>query len=64
MWIEIGAAWIQEIPILAVFYGMDVNDLEKTGQGKAVLEEINVVRLNDFNTYLRQLGKRIEEARK
>jgi len=62
VWIEMGAAWNREIPILAVFYGMEANDLDKTGQGKAILEDINIISLNEFDTYVRQLGARIDEA--
>jgi TIR domain len=64
VWIEMGAAWDREIPILAVFYGMTVNDLDKTGQGKAILEDINIIHLNDFGTYLRQLTARTREVQK
>jgi hypothetical protein len=35
VWID-GCSVDREIPILAVFYGMSVNDLDKTGQGKAI----------------------------
>ena len=62
VWIELGAAWTREIPILAVFYGMQVNDLDKTGQGKAILDDINIVNLNDFDGYLKQLCMRVMEA--
>ncbi|MGH8557268.1 MAG: hypothetical protein ACRESZ_07350 [Methylococcales bacterium] len=64
VWIEMGAAWDREIPILAVFYGMTVNDLDKTGQGKAILEDINIINLNDFDAYLKQMATRVAEARK
>ncbi|MGH8560281.1 MAG: toll/interleukin-1 receptor domain-containing protein [Methylococcales bacterium] len=64
VWIEMGAAWDREIPILAVFYGMIVNDLDKTGQGKAILEDINIINLNDFDAYLRQMATRVAEAQK
>jgi hypothetical protein len=63
VWIEIGAAWGQEKPVLAVFYGMSVSDLEDSGQGKAILEDINVINLNDFQTYLSQLAARIKATR-
>lgn len=63
VWIEIGAAWQREIPIVAVFYGMGANDLENTGQGKAILEDINILTLDDFEVYLDQLRKRIEKAK-
>jgi hypothetical protein len=62
VWIEMGAAWVREIPILAVFYGMQANDLDKSDQGKAILEDINILNLNDLNAYLEQLGTRVMEA--
>ena len=61
VWIEMGAAWHQEIPILAAFYGMTIDDLDKNGQGKAILEDINVIQLNDLSKYLDQIGQRIKE---
>ena len=61
VWIEIGAAWNREIPILAVFYRMEVGDLDKNGQGKAILEDINVLQLNEFDVYLQQLRSRVRE---
>ncbi len=64
VWIEVGAAWDREIPILAVFYGMTVNDLDKTGQSKAILEDINTINLNDFDVYLRQMPTRVAGAQK
>jgi hypothetical protein len=64
VWIEIGAAWNREIPILAVFYGMNVNDLDKTGQGKAILEDINIINLNEFDAYMGQLSSRVKGTQK
>ena len=64
VWIEMGAAWTREIPILAIFYGMSVNDLDKTGQGKAILDDINIINLNDLDAYLKQLGVRVMEAQR
>jgi len=62
VWIEIGAAWSRAIPVVVVLFGMDLADLEKSGQGRAILEDINVVHLNDFDDYLRQLEERIKGA--
>jgi hypothetical protein len=61
VWVEIGAAWIRALPVIAVFYGMSVGDLEESGQGKAILEDINVLSLNEFPTYLGQLALRVEK---
>ena len=59
VWIEIGAAWGQDKPVVAVFYGMEVRDLEETGQGKGMLEDINVIQLNDLERYLGELAARV-----
>ena len=64
VWIEMGAAWDREIPILAVFYGMTAHDLDKSGQGKAILEDINIINLNDFDVYLKQMKKRVVEVKR
>jgi len=59
VWIEIGAAWSQDKPVVAVFYGMELGDLEKSGQGKGMLEDINVLQLNDIEQYFTQLASRV-----
>lgn len=60
LWIEIGAAWAQDKPVVAVFYRMQLEDLEANGQGKGILEDINVVQLNEIELYLRQLATRVD----
>lgn len=62
IWIEIGAAWIQDMPVVAVFYGVEPKDLEESGQGKAVLEDINIIQLNDFDLYVKELTDRVKEG--
>jgi hypothetical protein len=64
VWIEIGAAWSREMPVVAVFYGMKVSDLEESGQGKAILEEINILELNSFESYLGELRERVRGSAK
>jgi hypothetical protein len=60
VWTEIGAAWILDKPIVAVFYRMELDDLEKSGQGKGMLEDINVLQLNDIELYFAELGTRVK----
>jgi hypothetical protein len=62
VWIEIGAAWGQGKPVVAVFYGMEVKDLENSGQGKGMLEDINVIQLNELDRYLGELAVRVNGA--
>lgn len=63
VWIEIGAAWGQGKPVIAVFYRMVLSDLEESWQRKAILEDINVLQLNDFDSYVRELANRVGRSR-
>jgi hypothetical protein len=58
VWIEVGAAWAQEKRVIAVLYGITVAELEKIGGSKAILEDINILQLNDFDTYANELQQR------
>jgi hypothetical protein len=62
VWVEIGAAWSQQKPVVAVFYGMTASDLDESGQGKAILEDLNMIDLNEFQTYIEQLLARVRSA--
>lgn len=62
VWIEVGAAWGQGKRIVAVLYGINISDLENMGGSKAVLEDINIIGLNDFEKYLRELEVRLKGA--
>lgn len=62
VWIEIGAAWGQGKPVVAVFYAMELRDLEENGQGRGMLEDINVLQLNDMDRYLAELATRVTGA--
>jgi TIR domain len=58
VWVEVGAAWGQGKRVVAVLYGVTVDDLERLGGSKAILEDINIVQLNDFEAYLAELAQR------
>jgi hypothetical protein len=62
VWIEIGAAWGQEKPVIAVFYGMQASDLEDSGQGRAILEDINILTLNELDSYVTELTERVSKG--
>lgn len=63
VWIEIGAAWAQDKPVVAVFYGMELTDLEQSGQGKGTLEDINVLQLNAIERYFSEVAVRVNGAK-
>lgn len=62
VWVEIGAAWGRGIPVVAVFYGLQPGDLDESGQGKAILEDINLVELNALDDYMDELNARTRRA--
>jgi hypothetical protein len=62
VWVEIGAAWGQRKPVVAVFYGIAPSDLDQSGQGKAILEDINTLHLDGFGLYLKELRQRVQES--
>jgi len=62
VWIEVGAAWGQSKRIIAVLYGVTAADLEQLGGSKAILEDINLVPLNDLDSYFVELSQRYGHA--
>ena len=59
VWTEVGAAWGQGKPVIAILYGLTLRELEDIGESKAVFEDINVLDLNDANRYLSELEQRL-----
>ena len=60
VWAEVGAAWGQGKRVVGVLYGLSIGKLEKIGGSRAVLEDINILDLNDFDRYLDELEKRVK----
>ena len=59
LWIEIGAAWFARKRIVAIIYGMSIVDLERDGGGRAILADVHIRALNDFEIYLQELRERV-----
>jgi hypothetical protein len=59
LWVEIGAAWFARKRIVAITYGMNMEDLERDGGGRAILTDMHHRSLNDFDPYLHELRERI-----
>ncbi len=64
VWTEIGAARVMGKRILGVLYGVSIETLSKDGGGMACLSSKNVLSINEFETYLAELKKRVKEAAK
>ncbi len=62
VWVEMGAAWNRQMRIVALFFGLSVRDLDTSGQGAALLADVNALDLDDLDTYLTELRSRVWEA--
>ena len=59
VWIEIGAARARGMRVIAVLYGLSLSELDKDKGGKGFLGSKNVVEINEFDSYLNQVAKRV-----
>jgi hypothetical protein len=58
VWSEIGAAWMRGIPIIVVLHGLTVMEFTSKPFVPEFLKKRNIIKLNDIDQYLKQLGSR------
>ena len=58
VWTEIGAAWIRRIPIIVVLHGLAASEFQSQPGAPVFLEQRDIIRLNEIETYLEQLSAR------
>jgi hypothetical protein len=63
IWSEIGAAWIRRIPIVILLHGISAADFQARPNAPVFLKKRDMIKLNDIDQYLEQLGQRIAEGR-
>jgi MTH538 TIR-like domain (DUF1863). len=61
VWVEIGAARALNKRVVAVLYGVSLGELEQDKGGKACLNSTNVADINEMETYLQELKRRVSE---
>lgn len=59
MWAELGAAWSRKIPIVTLLVGMTLAELQAKPAVPIFLKKRDVIDLNDFDTYIAGLRKRV-----
>lgn len=59
LWVEIGAARANGCRIVPILYHLGLDDLDKGG-GATFLKAKNVVAMNEMETYLSQLKRRVQ----
>lgn len=61
VWVEIGAARGHRLRVVAVLYGLTLDELDREKGGKAFLGAKNVLEINELDTYLSEVAKRAKE---
>jgi len=61
VWAEIGAAWGQRIPIVALLLGLTPADLQSRPSIPVLLKKRDLISLNEVDKYLSQLKQRVRE---
>jgi hypothetical protein len=62
VWAEIGAAWGRRIPIVALLLGITPTELQTRPGIPVLLKKRDLLALNDVDTYLDQLARRVQEG--
>lgn len=62
VWMEIGAAWFKDIPIVVLLLGVTVSHLQQRPNMPRTLRSSNVLPLNQIDRYLGELAERITLA--
>lgn len=58
LWVEVGAARMAGLRIVAVLYGLTLSDLDKDKGGRTFLGSKNILDINEFETYFGEIQKR------
>jgi hypothetical protein len=59
---EVGAAWVRNIPIVQLLYGLTAGDLSERPGFPELLRQRQMIRLDDLDRHLDYLERRIREG--
>lgn len=62
VWAEISAAWTLQKRFVGVLYGLTIKQIEKDHGGMACLAPTNVIVLDEFDDYIREMSERIRNG--
>lgn len=63
VWAELGAAWGRQIHIIAVLHGITAAELQARPGVPVFLKQRDMIDINDFETYLRELKRRMRKRK-
>ena len=59
VWLEIGAAWARQIPIVGILYGMTPGEIQSNPVVPVLLKRRDLIDINRIETYFDQLAERV-----
>jgi hypothetical protein len=62
VWMEIGAAWLRQIPIILLLLGITPADFQAKAGIPIALKERNMLPLNSVDRYLAELADRVKDG--
>ena len=62
VWVELGAARALGLRIVPILYQVSLDEIDRERGGKTFLGGKNVVEINEFDQYLIELTKRVEDS--
>ena len=62
VWAELGAAWGRQIPVVVLLHGLTAAELQSRPNVPIFLKKRDLIPLNDLETYLAQLRKRVKNT--
>jgi len=63
VWLEIGAFWARRKRMVGVLHGVTAKDLSTDERIPVALKRLNMINLNDIESYLTQLDERMKDWR-
>jgi hypothetical protein len=62
VWAELGAAWGRQIPVIVLLHGITAAELQSRQGVPIFLKKRDLISLNDVESYLAQLRKRVKNV--
>src|SRR5882724_6824609 len=59
VWLEIGAAWSRQIPIIVVLHGLSATDFQEKARIPVLLKKRNLIDINSVDRYFAELQARV-----
>jgi hypothetical protein len=59
VWLEIGAAWSRQIPIVVVLHGLSATDFQEKARIPVLLKKRNLIDINTVDRYFTELHTRV-----